>query len=497
MAILGYDETNRIILWNPRCQQIFGYTWAEAEGRKMSELVATESPELKETLNDPSQNGSTLADLSWKTKRKDGAVIFCGGSATTVRYAGQDRKFVLLICDDNTERLRMKKEIERHAQHLEQLVRERTGELAESEKRYRELLSNARDAIMTIDHNQTITLFNFSAERTFGHSASEAIGRPIWDLLPKGEAGARMGIEPFLQSGQTSRVGMTREAMARRKNGELFPVEVALSVYSQEEKPLYTAIIRDVSERKEMDRKINDMIRDLQRAYQEMEQFSYVVSHDLKAPLRAVKNMSQFLLEDCEPNLDETGKDYLRRLQDAVARMSDLIDNLLDLSQISRSTRTEKEPVKMNLVIDKALRFLNPAENVTLNIDPELPTVHCSPAKFEQVFMNLISNGIKYNDKPQIEIEIGYQEKESEYRFSVKDNGIGIDKKYQQSIFEPFQRLHKHNEYEGTGIGLSIVKKIIQDHGGRLWVDSAVGRGTTFVFSLPKVGAHESKAGVA
>ncbi|MBN1515478.1 PAS domain S-box protein [Candidatus Sumerlaeota bacterium] len=490
VAILGYDESLSVILWNPKCEAIFGYGAAEAEGRQVLSLVATENEDpIREILREGIFDDLTSQNLTWETRRKNGKMIVCGGSFTTVSHETDSERFALLICDDITERRQLEAELEKHAQHLEQMVHERSGELAESEARYRELLSNARDSIVSIDEQQNITLFNFAAERAFGYAAAEIIGQPIWTILEKGE-GAGSGITPFLQSGQTSRVGITREIQGRRKNGDLFPLEISLSVYSRGGHTYFTAIMRDIAERKRMELRMDRMIHDLQHANREMEQFSYVVSHDLKAPLRAVKNMSQFLAEDCGESLDDTGKDYLRRIQDSTQRMSELIDNLLDLSQISRVNK-RRSLVKLDTLIDKVIDVLKPGVNVSIEVQRDLPLVMCAETKMEQVFMNLIGNGIKYNQNEKIVIEIGYEEKDNEYRFYVRDNGIGIDKKYQQRIFEPFQRLHKAHEYEGTGIGLSIVKKVVQEHGGRIWVDSEPEKGTTFYFSMSKPRAEE------
>ncbi|MFC1601110.1 PAS domain S-box protein [Candidatus Sumerlaeota bacterium] len=486
MAILGYDESHRIFLWNPMCEQVFGHSRQEAEGRLMGEMVATEAHgETKSLLERRAFDGSPLQRLSWQTKRKDGKLITCGGSATAVEHAESRQQFALLICNDITAQRELEAEIEKYTKRLEQVIAERTGELAESETRHRQLLSTAKDALVGIDDSQRISFFNLAAERAFGYATDEVIGQPIWVILPKARASAGGSIAPFLQAGQTQRIGITRELSAKRKDGDVFPVEVSLSVFTLKDKPHFTAIIRDIAARKRMDERIEQMIRNLRLANQEMEDFTYVVSHDMKAPLRAVKNMSQFLAEDCADQLDARGCDYLQRLQDSVTLMSQLIDDLLHLSHIS-AMKPEPALIETDAIIEKVLSILKPSANVEVRYSRELPAITCTPAKIEQVFLNLISNGIKYNDREKIEIEIGHILRDNEFLFYVKDNGIGIDKQYQYRIFQLFQRLHKRNEYDGTGIGLTIARKVVQEHGGRIWFESEEGVGTTFFFTIPK-----------
>jgi light-regulated signal transduction histidine kinase (bacteriophytochrome) len=227
---------------------------------------------------------------------------------------------------------------------------------------------------------------------------------------------------------------------------------------------------------------------ELSRSNDDLEDFTYVVSHDLKEPLRGIAAFSTFLAEDYADKLDEQGHKYASALRSSAMRMNALIEDLLKLSRIGR-TRGEFATVSVESLLQDVRRdmaFALEQKKVDLRIQPNLPTITCQPPHLKQVFENLISNAIKFNDKPQPVIEIACHEDHSLYTFSVRDNGIGIDEKYYEKIFQIFQRLGRREDYEGTGAGLTICKKIVQAHGGKIWLESKVGQGSTFLFTIPK-----------
>ena len=223
------------------------------------------------------------------------------------------------------------------------------------------------------------------------------------------------------------------------------------------------------------------------RSNRELEDFTYAVSHDLKAPLRTVEAFASFLIKDYAENLDETGKEYLNRMRDASIRMKRLIDDMLSLSRVGRM-QTEIVLVDLNELIDK-IRFdfeTQIKEGKAEIISSGLPAIRTQRIWIQQLFSNLISNGLKFNNSKIPKVWVGYEEQRDCHLFSVKDNGIGIEKRYQEKIFHIFQRLHSKDEYPGTGAGLTICKKIIETVGGRIWVDSKPGAGSTFYFTIPK-----------
>jgi len=225
----------------------------------------------------------------------------------------------------------------------------------------------------------------------------------------------------------------------------------------------------------------------IEESNKELDDFTYTVSHDLKEPLRSLDSFAKFLSDDYSEKLDDEGKHYIQRIRANSQHMKKLTEDLLEVSRLTKRPN-ELEPVAIaKLIDDLRLRFeaAMQQKNVRLLVDADLPTVVCDRVRITEVLANLISNGIKYSDKPECEIHVGCKEEEGAWKFHVRDNGPGIDKQCFEKIFEMFQRLGKKEEHEGTGIGLTIVKKIIEKHKGRIWLESALGQGTTFYFTIP------------
>jgi len=238
-----------------------------------------------------------------------------------------------------------------------------------------------------------------------------------------------------------------------------------------------------------LESRVIERTRALENANKELEAFSYSVSHDLRAPLRAVSGFSNILLEEHSEALNSTGQHYVKRILKGSQRMDDLIDNMLNLSRIGRKS-LEKQFVEINSLIERIFRELSKdVKNRTINFTlKKCPRVLCDKKLMKNVFTNLLSNAIKFTKtQEEASIETGLLEEDTDkYTFFIKDNGIGFDMKYVDNLFTPFQRLHSEADFEGTGIGLVIVKRIINKHGGEVWVDSAENKGTTFYFTLLK-----------
>ncbi|MDO8603140.1 MAG: ATP-binding protein [Candidatus Omnitrophota bacterium] len=251
-------------------------------------------------------------------------------------------------------------------------------------------------------------------------------------------------------------------------------------------KGLYTNLENKVRERTEQLAEANEA---LGRTNKELDDFTYIVSHDLKEPLRGVKAFSKLLVEDYSGKLDDEGREYLKTISDSSVRMTRLIEDLLSLSRIGRIKNVESD-IDLNEVLSdvkKNLVYALEERKVELTVNPGFPKVTCDKIRISEVFSNLVSNAIKYTKKDiKPVIEIGWSDKKDFYEFYVKDNGIGIEKQYYDKIFQIFQRLHAKGEYEGTGAGLTIVKKIVENHSGKIWVESEVGAGSKFYFTLPK-----------
>jgi light-regulated signal transduction histidine kinase (bacteriophytochrome) len=271
-----------------------------------------------------------------------------------------------------------------------------------------------------------------------------------------------------------------------RKDSSLVDVDISLSVLKGPagETTGSIGVIRDITERKRAEARQAGLVREVENSNQELNDFAYIVSHDLKAPLRGIKNLAQWIATDHADKLGEAGREKVSLLSRQVDRMHQLIEGVLEYSRVGR-IKEEKVWVDLNELVPQIVEMVCPPENIAVTIDTELPTIECEQTRITQVFENLLSNAVKYMNKPQGHVHVGCTEKEGFWEFSVADNGPGIEKKYFESIFKIFQTLSPRDKFESTGIGLTIVKKIVALYGGKIRVESTVGEGSTFFFTLP------------
>ncbi|MBF0288772.1 MAG: HAMP domain-containing protein [SAR324 cluster bacterium] len=249
---------------------------------------------------------------------------------------------------------------------------------------------------------------------------------------------------------------------------------------------------KEIAERQLKEKQIEQYATQLERANNELKDFAYIVSHDLKAPLRAVAQLAQWLSQDYGEILGEEGKELTDLLMSRVSRMYSLIEGILSYSRIGR-VQEKKERVDLNMLAAEVIGILDLNDNIQVSVKTELPVIFADATRMEQVFQNLLSNAITYMDKPQGTIGIDCQDEENQWKFSIEDNGPGIDQKYYEKIFQIFQTLASKDDYEGTGIGLTLVKKIIEMYGGAIWLESEPGEGTTFFFTFPKKGNDDEQ----
>ncbi|MDC4206589.1 MAG: PAS domain S-box protein [Candidatus Manganitrophus sp.] len=369
------------------------------------------------------------------------------------------------------------------------LLRRRLAQAEETESTHRKaglkfqrLLEVAPDGIIIVDRGGLITLVNAQAEKLFGYLREELLGQPIEILVPERFRGAHAGHrENYHTQPRTRPMGAGLDLAGRRKDGSEFPVEISLSPIETEEGARVISIVRDITDKKGAEQKLREKIR-------EMDDFVHVVSHDLKEPLRGIEAFAGFLAEDYAHLLDEEGRRYVQFLKSSAVRMKDLIHDLLTLASISRKAPAQQK-IDLNQVfrkVEEDLSYTIEQKKVRISQKHPLPTVVCDPTRMGELFKNLLSNAVKFNMSSVPEIEIDLKEEKGFYLFSVKDNGIGIDPRYQAQIFGLFERLHPQEEFEGTGAGLAICKKIVEDCGGKIWVESAPGKGSTFFFTLPQ-----------
>lgn len=361
-----------------------------------------------------------------------------------------------------------------------------------SEKQLRAILDNTVDGIIVIDARGHILSYNLACEKLFGHPPYDVIGKNVKVLMPEPYHAQHDGyLGNYMRTREPKVIGIGREVVGARKDGSTFPMMLSVSEVVEDGVHFFVGIIRDITEHKNHEIEVQKYTEALERSNSELDDFVYIVSHDLKEPVRGIYSYSQFLLEDYANLIDQDGVNKLQSLMKLSRRMEDLIDKLLYYSRLGR-TDLAFMSTNLNDILDGVLEMLDPvikADNISIEIDTQLPAIVCDQARVGEIFRNLITNAIKYNKQEKKIIHVGvttdYPAYEGRPIFYVKDNGIGIPEKHYESIFKMFKRLHGRDEYGGgTGSGLTIVKKIISRHGGRIWIESEENVGTTFYFTL-------------
>ena len=298
-----------------------------------------------------------------------------------------------------------------------------------------------------------------------------------------------------MATGKAHVLGHTVELHGLKKDGSEFPLELSISMWTTGEHTFYSGIIRDITERQRAEgeiRRLNEALTqrvvELDASNRELQAFSYSISHNLRTPLRALAGFSGILLEEHTPSLSAEVRHYLQRIQHNAQNMGHMIDDLLTLMSISRQPMHVQtiSPARLVAQTLDELRSAQEGRHIAVTIG-DLPVCRADPAMLRQVFLNLLSNALKFTRRQEVaRIEIGHREAASsgELVYFVKDNGVGFDMRYVHKLFGVFEHLHPLQDYEGTGVGLAIVQRIIQRHGGRVWAEGAVDQGATFCFSI-------------
>ena len=463
-AIFLMDPRGGILSWNDGAARIKGYTSEQIIGRNFSCFFLPEDIEggrPEEVLRLTAASGRY--EEQGMRVRKDGSRFLASIIFTALRDAAGNLTGFSEFSHD-------------------------LSESQASDARYRGLLEAAPDAMVVVNGGGEIVLLNVQAEKQFGYSRDELLGQQVKNIIPEGFAerliadGTRSAAEALAQQ-----IGMGIELVGRRKDGGEFPLEIMLSPLESAEGILVTAAIRDISVRKESEAHLVKTVGELRRSNEELQQFAYVSSHDLQEPLRMVASYTQLLAKRYKGRLDSDADEFIAFAVDGCSRMQGLIQDLLAYSRAGTNGKTLCE-VSGEEALQGALtnlRITIEQSGAVVSHD-SLPAIETDETQLTQVFQNLVGNAIKYRaaEAPRVHVSAA-KNGDNEWIFSVRDNGLGIAPQYFDRIFVLFQRLHARNEFEGTGIGLAICKKVLERLGGRIWVDSQLGTGSTFYFALP------------
>jgi len=476
-------ETGMVTDVNPFMIKMLGFSHEEFLGKKIWELGF-----FKDIL----RNKANFLELQQREyiRYKDLPLETADGRQINVEFVSNvyevdHQKVIQCNIRDITVRKRTVEELKKHRDRLEKLVEERTVKLRESERYHRTIKQTALDGFWVNDMEGRILDVNDSYCRMIGYSREELLKMSIPDIeaVEKPEETAAH-IKRVLERGYDR-----FETRQKRKDGEIIDLEVS-ATYSGEGGGQLVVFLRNITERKAAEVELERYTEQLEATNKELQAFSYSVSHDLRAPLRAIQGFAKILLNEQADRLDDEGLRYLNVISNSAKQMGNLIDDILAFSRLGRKEirKTRIDMIQLAESVFADLKNAEPERSLQLNIKP-VPEAKGDMTLIQQVLVNLLTNAVKFTrPREKAVIEIGAVEEKEENVYFIKDNGVGFDMKYVNKLFGVFQRLHTTGEFEGTGIGLALVQRLIHRHGGRVWAEGKPGEGAIFYFTLPKGG---------
>jgi PAS domain S-box-containing protein len=457
------DEKGNTIFISDNITSIYGYSPEEfyKEGYKLwfGRVHPDDFEKVKDSYKVVFEKGQQL-DLEYRIRRKDGEWIWIQDRSVGA-YEKDGVKYADGAFFDITERKRAEEE------------------LRGSEQRLKTILDSILTGVLIIDaQSHRIIDVNPIAEAMIGLPKEDIVG----NVCHKFTCLAEEGKCPITDLGH---IVDGSEHVLVRPGGSEIPILKTVTTMRVHGNDYLVESFVDITDRKLAEREQSELLEEVESVNQELKDFAYIVSHDLKAPLRGIKTLTDWLATDYADKLDDDGKEQMNMLSSRVQRMHDLIDGVLQYSRVGR-IKEERVKVNLNDLVAEVIDTVAPPENIEITVEHELPEIECEETRTTQIFQNLLSNAVKYMDKPQGRIRIGCVEEEGFWKFSVADNGPGIEEKHFERVFRIFQTLSPRDEFESTGVGLTVVKKIVELYGGNIWIESKLKEGSTFFFTLPK-----------
>jgi PAS domain S-box-containing protein len=459
------EHGGHFIQVNPAMERITGYSREELLGMHIEDLYV-DPAERERALEIWASGSGTNITVVWK--RKDSTQINVQLSANALKDTSGNILFYDAVLEDITER-----------KHTEKALRESEEKYAKAflTSPYAITITSTEDGKFIEVNDAFTSISGFTREEA---TADSSIGLKLWVNVEDRKRVLSTLLEGNEVKGQ--------EFQFRIKNGEIISGLFSAKIIRLNDKPFILSSINDITERKRAEQKLVEQALELERSNQELQQFAYILTHDLQEPLRMVSSYVRLLEKRYKDKLDSDATEFIGYAVEGTKRMNNMIQDILKYSQVSTQAKAHNM-VNSETLLAEVLANLRVSieENHAVVTHDRLPAVKAEKAQLGQVFQNLIGNAIKFQAKDrEPRIHIGAERKDGEWLFSVRDNGIGIEPEYRDKIFSIFQRLHSREEYPGTGIGLAICKKIVELHGGRIWLESEPGKGSTFYFTLPE-----------
>ncbi|MBI3670698.1 MAG: PAS domain S-box protein [Acidobacteria bacterium] len=473
-AIIVWDMHQRIIFWNRGAEGLYGWLREEAIGKSVSALLHSRCPELIEGIQD-----ELLRQGHWSGEvtgnRRDGAEVTTFARLALQRGPRGNPLAILAIVTDISERKRS-----------EELLRE-------SEEMFRAVAETASDAIVSLDSQGNIAYVNKKAERLFGHAASDVLGKPITLLMPERLHDAhRRGLQRFLSTGEPNVIGKTVELAGRKKDGSEFPFELSLASWKKGEETFFTGIIRDITERKRTEEQLHKAKEVAEAASRAKSEFLANMSHEIRTPMNGIMGMTELVLDT---DLTAEQREYLGMVKASSDSLLSVINDILDFSKIEAG-RLDFEAIRFSLrdslgetIKTLSLRAHQKGLELAYHIPPSVPDALLGdPSRLRQIVVNLVGNAIKFTERGEVVIQVETESQSEQgvcLHFAVTDTGMGIATEKQRVIFEAFTQADGSmaRKYGGTGLGLTISYRLVERMGGRMWLDSALGKGSTFHFT--------------